>query len=309
MGTIDAYRNEIYMQPRYLEGIGPKLPITIPAVEQSRCIFTGSGDSMAAAMLAESFSCRRARAADPTDITRNECLANFDRIYIVSISGNTIANVRAADKTTDSVAITARPDSRLARAAHNLICLDFPHTRTITAGSISFLASSLTCISLVCGHDGLSRTTRVFESAKKDAEKMTVSGSLYILGNLETFPLAMYAAAKFYEVLGYDTRYARIEQFSHMELFSARPGDTVLVLEEPNSRTQILVESMSRAGIHAFTPASIPRKRESNDLAQMLYCTFLPQLLTLRLAEESDLEDCHFVTAHKLRSASNDTIY
>ena len=42
------------------------------------------------------------------------------------------------------------------------------------------------------------------------------------LGNLHTFPIAMFCAAKFYEVMGYDVHYSRIEQFSHMELFSAK---------------------------------------------------------------------------------------
>lgn len=307
MSTIEAYRNEIHMQLGYLTDIGSGLPDTIPAADQSRCIFAGSGDSMAAAMLAEAFSHGRARAMDPTDIIRGGRLTDLGRVYLISISGNTIANIRVAGRTADSVAITARPDSRLASAARGLICVDFPHTETTTAGSISFLASALACISLTYGHDGLSHATHVFECAKKDADRITVSGSLYILGNMYTFPLAMYAAAKFYEVLGYDARYVRIEQFSHMELFSAHPGDTVLILEEPNSRTRMLVESMERVGIHAFAPASIPK--EASGIAQMLYCTFLPQLLTLRLAEERGFEDCHFVTAHELRAASNAAIY
>ena len=48
----------------------------------------------------------------------------------------------------------------------------------------------------------------------------------------------MYCAAKFYEILGYDAHYSRIEQFSHMELFSAKKGDTVIIFEEKNSSQQ-----------------------------------------------------------------------
>ncbi len=59
-----------------------------------------------------------------------------------------------------------------------------------------------------------------------NAKKSRVTKRIFVLGNLHTFPIAMYCAAKFYEVLGYNVQYSKIEQFSHMELFSAKTGDT-----------------------------------------------------------------------------------
>ena len=70
-------------------------------------------------------------------------------------------------------------------------------------------------------------------------KKAKVSKRIFVLGNLFTFPLAMYCAAKFYEILGYDAHYSRIEQFSHMELFSAQKGDTVIIFEMAKEKNSV----------------------------------------------------------------------
>ncbi len=316
MNTIDAYKQEIRTQPEYLadEKFPYGLPTTIPADLQRRCIFTGSGDSLAAAMLAGFFSDGRSDVMDPTDIVRNKHLADSKRLYIVSISGSTDANIAAARTCNETFAITARPDSRLAAEVgyDNVIPLEFPHTGVTTAGSISFVASAMACIALVHEPEGMMRPGRIFERARVAADKIDVSGTLYISGNILTYPLAMYMAAKFYEVLGYDARYARMEQFAHMELFSTKPGDTLLILEEPNPRRQHLLDAVEKngTGIRTLIPAGMPgRKGRGGPVSQVLYCAFLAQLLTLKIAEERRLRECHFVTAKELRSASNAIIY
>ena len=91
----------------------------LTASEQSGSVFAGSGDSLAAAMLAEYFSEGRARAMDPSDILRNPGLVSgLHHLYLISVSGRTSANIRAARRFAGTtVAITADPGSRLARAA------------------------------------------------------------------------------------------------------------------------------------------------------------------------------------------------
>ncbi|NIU02426.1 MAG: sugar isomerase, partial [Nitrosopumilaceae archaeon] len=53
-------------------------------------IFCGSGDSLAAAMLAEVFSGIRVKALDPLDLIKNKTLIHDKTVCIVSISGKTI---------------------------------------------------------------------------------------------------------------------------------------------------------------------------------------------------------------------------
>ena len=119
-----------------------------------------------------------------------------------------------------------------------------------------------------------------------------------------TFPLTMYCAAKFYEVLGYDVHYTRIEQFSHMELFSAKKGDSVIIFEEKNPHNAQLSKNLRKIGINVIHP-DVPAEK----ISQMLYCTFFSQLVPLFEAQRKSKKDCHFVTAKTIRNVSNDMIY
>jgi len=114
----------------------------------------------------------------------------------------------------------------------------------------------------------------------------------------------MYCAAKFYEILGYDAHYSRLEQFSHMELFSAKKDDTVIIFEEKNSHNKQLGRNLKKVGINVIHP-NIP----SQKISQMIYCTFFSQLVPLFEAKKKRKKDCHFVTAKKIRNVSNQMIY
>ena len=335
MNSIDAYRKEIRMQVPYVQEYDPSPIRPIPDGSLDGAMFAGCGDSLAAAMLAEYFSDWRSKAADPSELAEGPAPASLppgSRVpYLISVSGETAANVRAAGACRNAVAVTANPDSRLADlASGRIVLLDFPRTGVSTAGSISFTSSVLACLSLVnpgalqplAGH-----ARSMFERAERDAARIRIRGSLYILGGVATYPLAMYAAAKFYEVLGYDARHVRTEQFHHMEVFSAREGDTVMLFEEPRGRTSDLVCPLREAGLHAFcvspsdsTAASGGADDSDGNGAgdgrgprawapRVLYYAFLSQLLTLRIADESGISECHYVSAARLRGASNAAIY
>src|SRR3989304_1089057 len=74
----------------------------------------------------------------------------------------------------------------------------------------------------------------LYKRALLESKKIKLGKKIFIIGNLHTFPVAVYGAAKFYEILGTDVHYERIEQFLHMGIFSAKPGDTVIIFEEKN---------------------------------------------------------------------------
>lgn len=304
VNSLDAYENDICLQLDFLKSFQRQAPV--PAARQRGVIFAGSGDSLAASMLAESFSGGLARAADPLDLYQNRSLLREKTVYFVSVSGNTASNVRSARAAPRSVAVTADPGSRLARSCGRAIRLRFPSSGVFTAGSIGFLSSALTCISLVCGF-GLPRAGRpIFERAT-DAARGTRApkGRIYLLGNYHTYPVAMYCAAKFYEVLGADARYCRMEQFSHMELFSVQKNDTVIIFDEPTAYGRRLAGRLRSAGLDVHMPCL----RSRSMISKMLYFVFYSQLLPLRIARDAGRADCHFVLAKKIRDVSNDMIY
>jgi len=301
LNTVEAFERDITLQLGFLKNIKPQKPISKKA--QKNTVFCGSGDSLASAMLAEAFSDYRARALDPLDLVKNKRLLKDKKAYFVSISGNTICTVSAAKAAKNSMAITRNSSSQLAKTCHGVLKLDYDDSNILTCGSIGFVASMISCISLV-KKIRIKTAKNLFESAKHQS-KFTLRNKVYVLGNQYTYPLAMYAAAKMYETLGIDAHYERIEQFSHMGLFSARNGDTVIIFEGNNRYVRKLQKHLKLLGISAYNP-SIKSKSISD---QALFYAFVSQFAALYNAKRKRLSDCHFVTSKKIRNASSDMIY
>ena len=301
MNTIQAFEKDIALQPNFLKSF--KNQKTLSSNQQKNSFFSGSGDSLVSAMLAESFSQGLVHAMDPLDLYKNKQLVKSKHVYFVSISGNTITNIKVAKSAKKSIAITSKPQSRLAKASDDTILLSAPNSGIFTAGSISFLESALTCISLV-KKINISNNVKLLSKAKLDAKKFKITKRIFVLGNLYTYPLAMYCAAKFYELLGYSVQYSKIEQFSHMELFSAKKGDTVIIFEDRHSHSKQLATHLKKIGINVIHP-DMPTEK----LSQMFYCLFFSQFITLFEAKKKKKKDCHFVLAKNIRNVSNQMIY
>jgi len=300
VNSIESLEKDVALQMSFLKSFKPQKPLSQSS--QKNTCFSGSGDSLVSSLLAESFSGGTVKAVDPLDLCSNRKMYQSKHVYFVSISGNTVSNIKAAKTARKSTAITANPASRLADASDKTIMLEFPSTGAFTAGSISFLASALTCISLVRKIPPLDES--VFQKAKSDAKRTKLSKRIFVLGNLLTYPIAMYCAAKFYEVLGYDAHYCRIEQFSHMELFSAKNGDTVVILEDKNRHNKQLVMHLKKIGMNVVHP-NVPLK----NLDQMIFCTIFSQMIVLHEAKKKKLKECHFVIAKNIRDVSDQMIY
>ena len=302
MKTIEALENDILLQIPYLQEFIPQKPIS--EKKQNRVIFCGSGDSLAAAMLAESFSNLRSRATDPLDLLKNPSIINTNFLYVISISGNTISNVKIAKMAKNCTAITYNKKSKLGKKCNKCIELDYPSTGVFTSGSIGFISSALTCISLVTKVK-IKNVLEIFQKAIIESKKIHFSKRIFVIGNLHTFPIAMYCSAKFYEILGWNSYYDRIEQFMHMGLFSAKKGDTVIIFEEKNKHNSRVVRNLKKLGLRVFQPE--PGSKDK--ISQVIFFSLISQLTPLFYAKKNHQKECYFVTAKKLRSASSNMIY
>ncbi len=302
MKTIDAFENDILLQIPYLQTI--KLQKQLSEKKQLRTIFCGSGDSLAASLLAEAFSNFRVKAADPLDLLKNNSIIKNNDVYLISVSGNTISNIKVAKNSKNSIAITRNDESKLAKVCSNRILLNYPSSVVFTSGSIGFLSSALTAISLVSKLK-VRGVLELYKKASLESKKIKLGKKVYILGNMHTFPIAMYGAAKFYEILGTDAHYERIEQFLHMGLFSAKSGDTVIIFEEKNSHNLRITKNLKKLGLNVYQPNSGTR----NKISQVIFFTFFSQLTPLFFAKKNHQKECYFVTAKKLRNASSNMIY
>ena len=119
---------------------------------QKKCLFVGAGDSFAACLAAQFASGNRSLSCYPLDVVDNPSIADGRAIYIVSVSGKTRANILAAWAAKlrgfRTVAVTAEPDSPLAHSCDASIQLRFRRAQVTTAGTISFSASLVTCLSI-----------------------------------------------------------------------------------------------------------------------------------------------------------------
>jgi glutamine---fructose-6-phosphate transaminase (isomerizing) len=301
LNTIDAFECDVLSQLDYIKTFVPQR--TLLQSRLRKTVFSGSGDSLAAAMLAQSLSNYSIMAVDPLEIAENPKIVHNKHVYFVSISGNTAANIRAAKAVNKSIAITKNSSSLLAKACKSTIKLQYVDSGIFTAGSIGFLASALVCISLVMPIT-LKNAKKAFLAAKKASEQVTLVGKPFFLGGQYTYPVAMYGAAKMYEVVGLDASYERIEQFSHMSLFCTKKNDAVIILDESRHAAKL---SKVLAGIGLVV--CCPTYRTKNVVEKILFYIFLTQFLALGMARRRHQKECHFVLQNQARNASSDMIY
>jgi fructoselysine-6-P-deglycase FrlB-like protein len=283
-----------------------KLPLT-----SKNCLFIGSGDSYAAALAAQYLSGGRALCCHPADVISNPTMVNEHDAYIVSISGNTKANILAAmaakKKGSLTTAITARRASKLASACDRVIELKYRSAGTATSGTISFTSSLLACASLATKihlPSGIDKIYRQSEKqAKRIADRIDSKGSYLILGDSLLYPVALYGALKFNEVFGASAVPYHAEEFCHSPIFSARKSDQIIVIGAENGNKK-LDKRLNQEGF-----SSVHVNFSGAGIGLLLQSTFFMQLLILKSARKRGLADCYFLRNKKLLRTSSDFIY
>lgn len=314
MNAIEAMQAEIEYQVQDLH----KLELSSPV---SNCLFVGSGDSYIAGLAAQYFSGSHAICCSPIDIIKNHLLVKRRNLFVVSISGNTQANILAAKIAKKHgvgtiSALTARSSSRLAKSCDQTIELKYKNTGITTAGTISFTASMIKCISLSTELQLPSNLRKMYNRAEKQAKQAiskiddksnsSSSTSYFILGNSQLHAIAMYGALKFNEVFGAKAMAYPAEEFCHSPLFSIKETDQAIVLggEDDDDNSRKLSKRLNKEG---FSSVHVGFKRTGIEL--LLQATFFVQLFVLKLAQKYGLTSCYFLRNKKLLRVSSDFIY
>ena len=261
MNSLEAMGREIESQiedlPRYqsyLDSLERPSP-------RERLAFLGCGDSFAAALAAEHISNHTAIALDPNEAVVNPTALDGRRLYVVSVSGRTSANIAAArigrERGCSVTAITADLSSRLAREADELIELRFRSEGVLTSGTASFTVSLLACFHVLGVKPSLLSLSAVLRSAKNWGRSFLppVKATTFLLGSGTNYALALYGAAKIHEALGAKAQAQYTEQFSHMELFSLTPRDAVLIIDSQATQDPTgdrLLSHLQETGFKAF---------------------------------------------------------
>ncbi len=316
MNAIEAMQAEIEYQVQDLH----KLDLSSPV---SNCLFVGSGDSYIAGLAAQYFSGSRAICCSPIDIIKNPLLVKRRNLFVVSISGNTQANILAAKIAKKHgvgtiSALTARSSSRLAKSCDQTIELKYKNTGITTAGTISFTASMIKCISLSTELQLPSNLRKMYNRAENQAKQAiskiddksnSSSTSYFILGNSQLHAIAMYGALKFNEVFGAKAMAYPTEEFCHSPLFSIKEADQAIVLggqedDDDDDNSSKLSKRLNEEGF-----ASVHVGFKPTGIELLLQATFFIQLFVLKLAQKYSLTSCYFLRNEKLLRVSSDFIY
>src|SRR5438309_4332426 len=122
-------------------------------LDASRMIFTGSGDSFASSIFAHYLSQMQAFAADPFELQLYPRVTRNKTLFITSVSGKTRTNIQLAKRVRGlakkRVAITANPESSLAKECDDVIRLRYRSPGTLTSSTASFSDSLLVVASML----------------------------------------------------------------------------------------------------------------------------------------------------------------
>ncbi len=301
IGDLPAFANELRRHRGY-KGLDP-----------SRMIFTGSGDSFAAAQFAQALSRGRAIATDPYELYLNLDRTRGKTLFLVSVGGRSITNVKLARQVRrlaeKRVAITANPTSPVAKACDDIIPLRYRSSGILTSGSVGFTSSLLAVASLTAR---LPRVLDLKAMEKRAAEwwkevKSARGGPYVFIGSGIGYALAAYGSFKIHEVLGLRAEYQYSEQFGHAQLFSIRKtSDNVICIAlGSDGKTAEIFRALFRDGFRAHLIGS----ENSDPVSAGLEVAFHMQHLALGLARKMRLRECAFLMDKKRLRLSSRLIY
>ncbi|TMI32292.1 SIS domain-containing protein [Candidatus Bathyarchaeota archaeon] len=284
----------------------------VPKLNSSTLIFAGSGDSYAAAVFAQELSRGPSVATDPYELTRNIQRTEGKNLIIVSVSGETRANVNLARKAKrlarKCIAITANPDSPLGRECDEVLPLEYRKAGMQTAGTTSFTSSLIACAFLL---RQLPKTVNV-RGTLREATRWATSqiligtGASLFIGSGVNYALSIYGAAKIREVLGTKAEADYPEQLGHARLFTIdTKRDTIICISSGQDQACQVRKLLTKSGFRTMLLA-IPN---DNIVHASLEAAIYLQQLALVLARKRGMKECAFLSDSRTIELSSKLIY
>ncbi len=303
---IEELADEVERQPEVLQEFSraglPKAP--------AGSIFVGAGDSYAAALAGFYASKGRCIALDPYSLASTPDIARGREVFLISVSGRTASNLLAARKVRgiarETFALTADEGGKLAGLTGKVVKLPMTYAPR-TSGMLSF-SLSLLAVLRISGEEGACDFHRAIAAAKGDAGKAKLAReTTYFLGNSLAYAIALYAAAKSYELVGSKAHAELLEEFSHLELFSLTKADSVDIFScfDPSGMGGKLARALRAAG---FEGNVIPARGDS-DLARLFHSVFVAQLMVVEEAKSAGISRPNFLGDRNRLGVSDAMIY
>jgi len=311
--SIEAMEEEISNQARDLPGFASQLRQKhVPKLERSSLVFVGSGDSYATAVFAQELSLGEALASDPYELLTNISRIRGKNLVIISVSGRTKTNIELVRKAKrmarETIAVTANPESLLARECDQTLQLKYRTTGILTSGTVSFTTSLLACALLL---GSLPRTVQI-KTALTDAGrwatnlKQASEGLFLFTGSGVNYALSLYGAAKINEVLGAKAEALYPEQLGHAKLFTIdKKRDVIVCISSGRDKAMETHELLCKNGLRS----SILVIPASHVVNRSLKIAIYLQRLALAMARKRRMTECAFLADKKRLALSNRLIY
>jgi len=308
IAEIEAQNTDI---PSYISDLNSQV---FDEVSQENSVFVGAGDSLCSAMWIERLHNFKPRALDPNDLFRNPVVSQGKVTHFISVSGRTKSNIEAATAVGGiarrKIALTASPQSLLAKCCSKTIQLKFEKSSGLTPGTNSFTASLLACYRIFAKIPEQINLGQMFSHAKKWAQSQSENAvAVHFVASGHLFPIAMYGAAKVFEFTGCKADYQITEEFSHMNLFSLDKRDLILILrgEQNDSNALKLADELQDAGYYAQVLNLT--EHASQPLHIAISGAIHMQHFALNMALRMGLAQPAFLENEKLLGISNKMIY
>jgi fructoselysine-6-P-deglycase FrlB-like protein len=313
--SVEAMEEEIHNQIEDLQAFASELgkDHRFRHLDPSSMIFTGSGDSLASSLFAHYLSQMQAFAADPFELQLYPRVTRNKTLFITSVSGKTRTNIQLARKVRGvakkRVAITANPESPLARECDDVIQLRYRSPGILTSGTAGFSATLIAVASLIRRLPKLDSLPIMERRAAEWARGLRVHprGEFLFVGCGTGYALAMYAAFKIHEVLGLSAQNQHTEQLGHSQLFSLQEKSDNLLFLSPSSdeKTSEVFRVLSKNGFHPY----LLKGSTADPILAALQVMFCVQHLALNLGRRMGLQGCAFLTDKKRLALSSRLIY
>jgi fructoselysine-6-P-deglycase FrlB-like protein len=283
-----------------------------PKLNPSILIFAGSGDSYAAAVFAQELSQGESEASDPYELLANINRIRGKNLVIISVSGKTRTNIDLARKarriSIRTLAVTANPESPLAKECDETLQLKYRTTGVLTSGTISFTISLLACAFLLRSLPGTvqAKITGTDAALRATNPKQAENGAFLFIGSGVNYALSLYGAAKINEVLGAKAEAIYPEQLGHAKLFTIdKRRDRIVCISSGHDKAVETHQLLRKQGFHS----SILAFPNSHVVNRSLRIAIHLQQLALYLARRKRIKECAFLSDRKRLNLSNKMIY
>ena len=281
-------------------------------IDPSRAVFTGSGDSYAAALFAQELSANRAFGSDPYELLRSIDRVRGKSLVIISVSGRTRTNLELARKAKrfarERIAITANASSPLAKECDRVVLLEYRKSGVLTSGTASFTTGLLAISALQGKLPRYLALDAAYERSLHWARNVTLSGrgSVLLVGSGVHYGMALYGESKIHEVLGRRAEVEYPEQVGHAHLFSIdKKHDTLICIYSDRDKTWELGKTLGRNG---FKVVGL-KVQGSNPVKNCVRIAFYLQHLALLQAKRKRMRDCAFKADERRLALSSHLIY